>query len=136
MDGALAASKVGVAICRDLVKTDPAFLCAVIASTCSLNNLSVQLRALRRMEEALVANEEAVEIYRVLANTNSEAFNPNLASSLNNLSIRLSFLGRSEDALVAIEETVEKLKSTGHREQQGLQLSPCNIFGQSDHSAQ
>lgn len=132
MDGALAASKVGVAICRDLVKTDPAFLCAVIASTCSLNNFSVQLRALKRMEEALVANEEAVEIYRVLANTNSEAFNPDLASSLNNLSIRR----RSEDALVAIEEKVEKLKSTGHREQQGLQLSPCNIFGQSDHSAQ
>jgi tetratricopeptide (TPR) repeat protein len=71
-----------------------------------MNNLGSRLSNLGRREAALSASEEAVAIYRRLAETRPEAFLPNLASSLNNLGIRLSDLGRREKALSASEEAV------------------------------
>jgi tetratricopeptide (TPR) repeat protein len=73
----------------------------------SLNNLSNRLRDLGRLEEALAAVEEAVEIRRELVASRPDAVRPDLAMSLNNLSNRLRDLGRSEEALAAIEEAVE-----------------------------
>ena len=64
-----------------------------------LNNLSVALSALGRREEALQAAQEAVDVYRKLAEANPQAFLPDLAMSLNNLGNRLSALGRREEAL-------------------------------------
>jgi tetratricopeptide (TPR) repeat protein len=55
----------------------------------------------------LRAIEEAVEIYRRLAQAQPAAFEPALASSLNNLSNRLSDSGDRPGALRAIEEAVE-----------------------------
>ena len=49
----------------------------------ALHNLSVRLRDLGRREEALVAIQEAVGIYRELAAARPDAFRPDLASSLN-----------------------------------------------------
>jgi tetratricopeptide (TPR) repeat protein len=71
------------------------------------SDLSVRLSDLGRREAALVANEEAAEIYRALAADRPDAFRPNLAASLNNLSAHLSDLGRREEALAANEEAVE-----------------------------
>jgi hypothetical protein len=42
---------------------------------------------LRRLEQALSATEEAVEIYRRLAAANPDAFEPDLATSLHNGSV-------------------------------------------------
>ncbi|MFG0318920.1 MAG: ATP-binding protein, partial [Planctomycetota bacterium JB042] len=57
-------------------------------------------------EKALAAIEEAVALYRALAEARPDAFTPDLATSLNNLGGRLSDLGRREEALAAIEEAV------------------------------
>ena len=43
--------------------------------------------------------QEAVDIYRKLAQSNPAAFLPDLAASLNNLGTFLSALGRREEAL-------------------------------------
>ncbi len=72
-----------------------------------LNNLGAALGALGRREEALKAAQEAVEVYRRLAQANPQAFEPNLAASLNNLANILAGLGRRGEALEAAQEAVE-----------------------------
>ena len=62
--------------------------------------------ALGRREDALAASEEAVTIYRQLAQTWPDTLLPDLAGSLNTRSVCLSDLGRREDALAAIEEAL------------------------------
>src|SRR5262249_28007485 len=66
-----------------------------------------RLSDLGRREEALAASQEAVDIYRRLAQARPDAFLPDLAMSLNNLGIRLSNLGRREGALAANQEAVD-----------------------------
>ena len=63
-------------------------------------------RSLGRREDALAAIEEAVTIYRQLAQTWPDTLLPDLAGSLNTQSACLSDLGRREDALAAVEETL------------------------------
>src|SRR5262249_50683740 len=70
------------------------------------NNQSNRLSGLGRREEALVAIDEAVTLYRQLAAARPDAFTPNLASSLNNQSNVLGDLGRRDEALAAIAEAV------------------------------
>jgi tetratricopeptide (TPR) repeat protein len=70
------------------------------------NNLGVQLSALGRREEALAQAEEAVRLYRQLAQARPDAFLPGLVGSLNNLANRLSDLGRREEALAQAEEAL------------------------------
>ncbi len=62
--------------------------------------------SLGRREEALQAAQEALDIYRRLAQDRPDAFLPYLATSLNNLGNRLSDLGRREEALQAAQEAV------------------------------
>jgi tetratricopeptide (TPR) repeat protein len=69
--------------------------------------LGYRLANTGQREEALAAIGEAVEIYRRLAATRPDAFEPDLAMALNNLGARLSGLGRREDALTATGEAVE-----------------------------
>ncbi|MEV0941767.1 tetratricopeptide repeat protein, partial [Micromonospora wenchangensis] len=57
-------------------------------------------------EQALTPAEEATNIYRRLAETNPDAYLPNLAASLNNLGNRLAELGRPEQALTPAQEAV------------------------------
>ncbi len=59
-----------------------------------------------RREEALERAEEAVGMYRELAEKRREAFLPDLARSVNSLAIRLSEMGRWEEALERAEESV------------------------------
>jgi tetratricopeptide (TPR) repeat protein len=65
------------------------------------------LSALGRRAEALEATQEAVDLYRRLAQQNPDAFLPNLARSLNNLGKVLSEMGRRAEALEATQEAVE-----------------------------
>jgi tetratricopeptide (TPR) repeat protein len=67
---------------------------------------SNRLSDLGQREDALTAINEAVRVYRALADARPDAFLPNLAGSLNNQSNRLSDLGQREDALTAINEAV------------------------------
>ena len=71
-----------------------------------LNNHSGRLSELGRPEEALVAIEEAVSIYRELAAARPDAFRPVLGMSLNNQTPAAGGTGAAEEALVAIEESV------------------------------
>jgi len=71
-----------------------------------LNNLAIRLSDLGRREDALTTGEEAVRLYRALADARPDAFTADLARSLNNLANRLSDLGRREDALTTAEEAV------------------------------
>jgi hypothetical protein len=59
-----------------------------------------------RRQDALAPTEEAVQLYRELAEANP-AFLPNLASALNNLGNRYSEVGRRQDALAPTEEAVQ-----------------------------
>jgi tetratricopeptide (TPR) repeat protein len=71
-----------------------------------LTNLGVRLINLGRREEALAASQEAVTIYRHLAEIRPDAFLPLLATSLNNLGLCLYNLDRREEALAASQEGV------------------------------
>ena len=73
----------------------------------ALNAFGIVLSEVGKREEALEAAQEGVELYRTLAKTQPEVFNPNLAGSLNNLGNRLGSLGRYEEALEAAQEGVE-----------------------------
>jgi tetratricopeptide (TPR) repeat protein len=57
------------------------------------------------------ASQEAVDIYRRLAQPRPDAFLPDLASSLSNLGLGLSNLGRREEALAASQEAVDARSS-------------------------
>ena len=72
-----------------------------------LNNLSNNLSEANDNPGALVAIQEAVEIYRRLAKADLPRYEPDLATSLNNLSNRLSDANDNPRALAAIQEAVE-----------------------------
>ncbi|KDQ10779.1 hypothetical protein BOTBODRAFT_177852 [Botryobasidium botryosum FD-172 SS1] len=72
----------------------------------ALVDISERLSYMDRREEALSAIQEAVALYRQLAQDCPATFNPDLAGSLNNLSNRLSELGQREGALAASREAV------------------------------
>lgn len=65
-----------------------------------------RLNDLGRHEEALDTTEEAVRLYRTLANSRPDAHLSDLAMSLNNLAVVLDALNRHEEALDATEEAV------------------------------
>ena len=72
-----------------------------------MNNLGHRLSRPGRRDEALAPTDEAVDIYRRLAQANPAAFVPDLARSLNNLGIRLSGLGRGTRRWPPTDEAVE-----------------------------
>ena len=63
-----------------------------------------------RRQEALAPAEEAVRLYRELAETNP-AFLPDLASALTNLGNRYSEVARRHEALAPAEEAVRLSRS-------------------------
>jgi tetratricopeptide (TPR) repeat protein len=70
----------------------------------SLNNLAALLPALGRLEDGLMAAEQAVEIRRRLAKHNPTAYEKDLATSLISLSSVLSTLGRRDESERTIQE--------------------------------
>ncbi|MGP1255285.1 MAG: tetratricopeptide repeat protein [Kiloniellales bacterium] len=71
------------------------------------NNLAIRLSDLGQREPALDGAQEAVDLYRDLADARPDAFRPDLAMSLNTLANRLSELGQHEPALNAAQEAVD-----------------------------
>src|ERR1039457_2440373 len=83
-----------------LIDTAP----ASVAGT--LNNLAILYRATQRMKEAETAYREALGTYRRLAETNPEAYLPNVATILNNLAVLYSDTQRVKEAKIAFEEAL------------------------------
>lgn len=71
-----------------------------------LSNLSLWQDALGHREAALASTEKAVALYRVLASTRPEAFQPDLAANLTNLGVLLCALGQKEKAIAFAEQAV------------------------------
>ncbi|MFN6339220.1 MAG: tetratricopeptide repeat protein, partial [Cyanobacteriota bacterium] len=68
--------------------------------------IGLLLSAVGRRQEALAPTEEALKIYRGLAQSNP-AFQGDLANALYNLAIRYSELGRRQEALAPVEEALK-----------------------------
>src|SRR5262249_13835511 len=69
----------------------------------------MMLSNLGRHEEAVAASQEAVDIYRRLAQTRPDAFLPDLARSLGVLGHALTQAGRHADAAAAFHEGLETI---------------------------
>ncbi|KAF7974090.1 hypothetical protein HWV62_13397 [Athelia sp. TMB] len=72
----------------------------------AMSTLSNRLNYAARMEESLLAAQEAVILFRALAREQPTVYSGVLANCLNTLSLQLSKLGRAQDALSAAEEAV------------------------------
>ncbi|MFD5199029.1 tetratricopeptide repeat protein [Streptomyces sp. NPDC058375] len=72
-----------------------------------LSNLGTRLAAMGRLREALIADQQAVEIHRRFAASNPAAYEPSFARSLLNRGIRLGRMGRQEEAVAAVEQALE-----------------------------
>ena len=72
-----------------------------------LNNLGTRLSELGDRRGALTAAEDALDLYRKLAEKHPEPFLPELATSLNNLGVMLSGLGDGQGALTATREALD-----------------------------
>lgn len=100
---ALAAAEESVSLYRDLVgsssvhELDLAWL---------LSNMGVYLQTASRIDEARRTSEEAIRIYRRLAEVEPEVFLSHLARSLKNLSVWQVLLDHPQEALTSIEEAV------------------------------
>jgi tetratricopeptide (TPR) repeat protein len=73
----------------------------------TLVNLSERFVHMNRLEDALEAIRDAVDLLRQLAADCPDTLNPDLAGSLNSLSNCLSNLGHPEHALEVIQEAVD-----------------------------
>jgi N-glycosylase/DNA lyase len=73
----------------------------------SLNNLSVFLRNLGELLQALTTSQLAVNIYEKLALDNFSTYGADLAMSLNNLSNHLSNAGDHQKALTTVQRAVD-----------------------------
>jgi len=80
------------------------------------SNLGKRLSDLGRREEALQATEEAVVVYRALAERRPSAFFPNLVKSLSNRGAMLSALGRREEALQSVKEVVKAYRKLAEQD--------------------
>jgi hypothetical protein len=75
----------------------------------SLNNLGNRLSNLRRRDEALTASQDAVAIYRRLAQIRPDAFLPDLARSISVMSDALAAVDRHGEAAQAATQSLEIL---------------------------
>jgi predicted secreted protein len=60
-----------------------------------------------RRAEALAVSQDAVDLYRELAATSSDAYLPDLAASMNNHALRLAEAGQRTEALAVSQEAVD-----------------------------
>ena len=75
-----------------------------------MSNLAGRLAGAGLRDEALVAAQEAVGLYRDLARANAAAYLPGLAASVDNLANHLAEAGRQEEALRIFETVGESLR--------------------------
>ncbi len=81
----------------------------------SLNNLALRLSELGRRDEALAPAQEAVIIYRKLAQKNPDAFLPDLARSLGTFGGILMELERVREAARNFKEGLDSLLPVAER---------------------
>jgi len=70
------------------------------------NNVSIRLGQLGQLAEALAQAQEAMRLYRQLAEARPGAFLPKLAGALNNLALLLGEMRQRKEALAHAEEAV------------------------------
>lgn len=87
-----------------------------------LTGLAYRYGDLGRLDDALAAVEEAVDVYRALGKADSDRAVPGLASALNCLANRLAKLGRRDDALAAAEEAVALVRWLAEKRPSGFQF--------------
>ena len=92
-----------VELLRRQAETEPTVLPDLATQ---LLEVASRLKDLGRRDDATGPTEEAVDIYRRLAEANPAAWEPDLAGSLNNLSNRLAEAGRRDEGLATAEEAV------------------------------
>jgi tetratricopeptide (TPR) repeat protein len=96
-----------------------------------LNMLGMSLAQVGRPAEALPPTEEAVGVYRELAEAYPDRYRPDLALSLSNLGVAFSALGRPAEALPPTEEAVgvyrELAEAYPDRYRPDLALSLSNL---------
>ena len=80
-----------------------------------LLKLANRLSEVGRSGEALEVAQEAVDLYRELAQTSPAAYTPNLAGALNNLATILSEEGQYEEALNVFTEGFDRFSSCALR---------------------
>ena len=80
-----------------------------------LLKLANRLSEVGRSGEALEVAQEAVDLYRVLAQASPAAYTPNLAGALNNLATILSEEGQYEEALNVFTEGFDRFSSCALR---------------------
>ncbi|WAZ25780.1 tetratricopeptide repeat protein [Streptomyces cinnabarinus] len=88
---------------RHVVRIDPGYRPGLANS---LYGLALHLSAVGRFQEALAACEEAVSLFRVVADVDPDAYQENLAAALVECGGHMSTLGRYREALPLIEEGV------------------------------
>lgn len=76
----------------------------------ALGNLSLALKHQGSHNEALVASEKSLNIFREIVSIKPHRFKQGLAKTLNNHSNRLSSLGRTEDAFTVCEQALNLYK--------------------------
>lgn len=99
----LAASQESVDLRRRLAEADPAQRDVMARS---LSNLGAYLGDIGRYDDALTAVEEAVELFRDLADTDTGAGLADLAAGSHNLARALGAVGRWDEAVAAGQEAV------------------------------
>jgi tetratricopeptide (TPR) repeat protein len=74
-----------------------------------LNNLSLALREVGRLEEAITAHRDAVAIYRETGDRHREG------GALTSLGVALADMRRFEEAVIAHQEAADIFQETGDR---------------------
>lgn len=105
-EDALAPRSEAIALLRELVEASPSVENRY-SLLHALVDLSIDLSALGRHEQALEASRESLSYCRALAQERPDAFLPDLGANLNNLAMKLSELGEREAALDASREAVD-----------------------------
>jgi tetratricopeptide (TPR) repeat protein len=100
LDTGIAALATRLADCRLSVAHEPAARARI------KNGLGVRLSYAGLHQQALTAVQDAVDLWRRLAQVNPAAFEPDLAQSLKNLGVMLTRIGRREEALTATQDAV------------------------------
>lgn len=110
------AAQVEEMLCRDLREREV----EPIELARRLGWLSIRLSDIGRLEEALQAIRECVEICRDRTEAQPDTLALDLAWSLNNLSIQLAYVGRYEEALERTREAVEIYRGLTEAQPDGL----------------
>ncbi|KAB5589406.1 hypothetical protein CTheo_7146 [Ceratobasidium theobromae] len=101
---ALVAVQEAISIVRGLVDGRPVVFVQLARCLGGQGNI---LTKLDRPSEAIQVSQEAVQIYRQLANDHPTAYSVELGQSLHNLAVDLSDLDRHEEAVTTVTEAVE-----------------------------